>query len=262
VSASSPQMDRRPGAVRRAQRPEPVSRSVRRRNVDSADLGLVDLEPGLFGIEPNRAVLHQVVVAQLAGARSGTHSTKTRAEARGGGAKPYRQKGTGRSRQGSTRSPQWVGGGVALGPKPRSYRQRIPKKMVRLALCSALSDRAAQDRVIVVERWDWETPRTKDALAALSALGLEGKVLVVLGEDDGVAQRSFRNVPDVQTVRARELSAHDVIRSDWVVFTDESLPGRSPEAAATERGAETVDAEGEPGAEDESSEAETPEEGV
>src|SRR5215472_2655559 len=144
-------------------RPEPVSRTVERRTPDGTVLDEVTLAPQIFGIEPNTAVLHQVVTAQLAAARSGTQSTKTRAEVRGGGAKPFRQKGTGRARQGSTRSPQWTGGGVALGPKPRSYRQRTPKKMIRLALASALSDRAAEERVALVDEWGFEAPRTKDA---------------------------------------------------------------------------------------------------
>jgi len=210
---------------RRKERPEPEARSVVRRDVEGDELGTVDLEPEIFGIEPNRAVLHQVVTAQLAAARSGTQSTKTRREVRGGGAKPYRQKGTGRARQGSIRSPQWVGGGVALGPKPRGYRQRTPKKMVRLALRSALSDRAAAHRVALVDAWPWEDPRTKDAVAALDALGLEGRVLVVLGPDDVVAERSFANLADVQTIPAAELAAYDILRNDWLVFTDETLPG-------------------------------------
>ena len=134
----------------RKERPAPEARSVDRRDITGAVLGTVDLEPTVFGLVPNAAVLHQVVTAQLAAARAGTQSTKTRAEVRGGGAKPFRQKGTGRARQGSTRAPNWSGGGIALGPKPRSYRQRTPKKMVRLALRSALSDRAASDQVV---RW-------------------------------------------------------------------------------------------------------------
>lgn len=206
-------------------RPEPVARTVTRRDVDGAALGTVDLEPTIFGIEPHLAVLHQVVTAQLAAARSGTQSTRTRAEVRGGGAKPFRQKGTGRARQGSTRAPHWPGGGIALGPKPRSYRQHTPKKMVRLALRSALSDRAGDGRVALVDRWGWEAPKTKAAVAALGALGLGGRVLVVLGADDAVAERSFGNLPEVQTVLAGELSAYDVLRNDWVVFTDETLPG-------------------------------------
>src|SRR5208282_4286750 len=134
------------------------------------------------------------VTAQLAAARAGTQSTKTRAQVRGGGAKPYRQKGTGRARQGSTRAPQFVGGGVALGPQPRSYRQRTPKKMVRLALYSALSDRAASGHVALIDRWDFEVPKTKEAWAALETLGLDGHVLVVLTAEERTAERSFANL--------------------------------------------------------------------
>lgn len=203
--------------------------TVTKRNSDGEEEGTVELDPAVFGVEPNVAVMHQVVTAQLARARAGTHSTLTRAEARGGGGKPYRQKGTGRARQGSTRSPQWVGGGKALGPKPRDYSQRTPKKMVQLALRSALSDRAAQGRVAVVPEWPFATPRTKDAVGALAALGLEGKVLVVLGQDDEVAARSFNNLPQVQLVLDGELNTYDVLRNDWVVFTDATLPGGSAE---------------------------------
>jgi len=211
-------------------RVRPEHRTAPRRDVSGGDLGSVDLDPELFGIVPNVAVLHQVVTAQLAAARQGTQSTKTRAEVRGGGAKPFRQKGGGRSRQGSTRSPSWSGGGVALGPKPRSYRQHTPKKMVRLALRSALSDRAACERVLVVDRWGWEVPRTKDAVAALDALSLDGRVLVVLGDDDVVVERSFGNLGRVQTVLSGELAAYDILRNDWLVFTDETLPGMVEEA--------------------------------
>src|SRR5205814_6965962 len=130
--------------------------------------------------QPNVPVMHQVVTAQLAAARAGTHSTLTRAEARGGGSKPHRQKGTGRARQGSIRAPHYSGGGVALGPKPRSYRQKTPKKMVQLALRSALSDRAIDGKVAVVDGWNFAAPKTKDALTALKVLGLDGKVLLVL----------------------------------------------------------------------------------
>jgi large subunit ribosomal protein L4 len=189
--------------------------------------GSVDLDAEIFGIEPNGAVLHQVVTAQLAARRAGTQSTKTRAEVRGGGAKPWKQKGTGRARQGSIRSPQWRGGGVALGPKPRSYAQRTPKKMVRLALRSALSDRAAEKKVVVVDSWSFDTPKTKDALGALSALGLEGKVLLVLSDDDQSVALSFRNLQHVQLMRAGELNAYDVLCNDWVVFTSATLPTTS-----------------------------------
>jgi len=195
-----------------------------------AGAGTVDLPGAVFGIEPNRAVLHQVVTAQLAAARAGTHSTKTRAEVSGGGAKPWRQKGTGRARQGSIRAPQWRGGGIAHGPKPRSYKQRTPKKMVRLALVSALSDRAVSERVLVVDEWGWQTPRTKDAIAALEALGLrvaderDARLLLVLDRSDDVAWRSFRNLGSrVQIILPEELNAYDVLVNDWIVFTRATL---------------------------------------
>jgi large subunit ribosomal protein L4 len=235
------------------ERAAPVSRTVTRRSVDGKDLGQVDLEPTIFGIEPNRAVLHQVVTAQLAAARSGSQSTKTRAEVRGGGAKPFSQKGTGRARQGSSRSPSMVGGGVALGPKPRSYRQHTPKKMVRLALLSALSDRAALDRVALVDAWGWDAPRTKDAVAALRKLKLSGRVLVVLADDETTARRSFANLPEAQTTSFGELSAHDVLRSEWILFSDRTLPGSvetfsaglaDPEVEATGAGAVSDEAAG------------------
>jgi large subunit ribosomal protein L4 len=213
-----------PAEIRRFLRPAPVQRSVTRRSIDGAELGEVDLDPEMFGIEPNQAVLHQVVTAQLAAARAGTQSTKTRSEVRGGGVKPFRQKGTGRARAGSSRSPVWVGGGVALGPKPRSYAQKTPKKMKALALKSALSDRAALGNVALVDQWSFESPSTKAAVAALRALALDGRVLVVLSEDDFVADRSFGNLPEVQTLLVNELNAYDILVNDWVVFTDETLP--------------------------------------
>jgi large subunit ribosomal protein L4 len=214
-----------PAEIRRFLRPAPTERTVERRSTDGNVLSRVVLDPSIFGIQPNLAVLHQVVTAQLAAARSGTQSTKTRAEVRGGGAKPFRQKGTGRARQGSTRSPQWVGGGVALGPKPRSYAQKTPKKMIQLALRSALSDRAALGRVALVDAWPFEVPSTKAAVASLRALGLSGRVLVVLGEEDGYADRSFGNLPEIQTMVAGELNAYDILVNEWVVFTDATLPG-------------------------------------
>ncbi len=218
--------------ARKRERPAPERRTVERRRTDGTVVGEVVLDPQIFGLEPNTAVLHQVVTAQLAAARSGTQSTRTRAEVAGGGAKPFRQKGTGRARQGSIRSPQWSGGGVALGPKPRTYRQRTPKKMIRLALYCALSDRAGEERVALVEEWDFEVPKTKDAVAALDSLGISGRVLVVLGPDDGIPDRSFANLPDVHCVQFSELNAYDVVRSDWVVFTDETLPGDTEAVAA------------------------------
>ncbi|HET7721541.1 MAG TPA: 50S ribosomal protein L4 [Acidimicrobiales bacterium] len=188
--------------------------------------GTVELDDAIFGVQPNVPVMHQVVTAQLAARRSGTHSTKTRAEVAGGGKKPWRQKGTGRARQGSTRAPHWTGGGVAMGPKPRNYAQRTPKKMIQLALRSALSDRAAEGKVLVVDAWDFTDPKTKLGRAALSSLGLEGtKVLIVLDREDERAIRVFRNLPEVQLILSGELNAYDVLCNDWVVFTRDTLPG-------------------------------------
>jgi large subunit ribosomal protein L4 len=206
-----------------------VSVTVRSRSGDQR--GALDLDPALFDIEPNLAVMHQVVTAQLAAARRGTHSTKSRAEVAGGGHKPWRQKGTGRARHGSIRAPQWSGGGIAMGPKPRSYRQRTPKKMVQLALRSALSDRARAGRVAVVDGWDLAAPRTRDAKTALAELGIEGSVLVVLERNDEVAYRSFRNLADVQLILVDELNTYDVLCNDWLVFTRSTLPGRAAEPA-------------------------------
>ena len=205
--------------------------------------GTADLEESWFGIEPNVPVMHQVVTAQLAARRAGTHNTLTRAQVRGGGAKPWRQKGTGRARQGSIRAPHWRGGGVAHGPKTRNYAQRTPKKMIRLALRSALSDRAAEDKVLVIDDWGFDAPSTKAALSALAALELEGKVLVVLGDDDVAALKSFRNLPGIQTIRARELNAYDVLVNDWIVFTEATLPGGEPAPAAAPE-ADTTEEEG------------------
>ncbi len=204
------------------------------RNPSGERTGSVALDPEIFSVTPNVAVMHQVVTAQLAARRAGDHSTLTRAEVRGGGRKPWRQKGSGRARQGSNRAPHWRGGGVAFGPKPRSYRQRTPKKMIQLALRSALSDRAAESKVVVVDSWQFDEPKTKEAKAALTALGLDGKVLVVLGPDDDTAARSFRNLTNVHVLPASELNAYDVLCSDWVVFTSATLPGKSDAAAATD----------------------------
>jgi large subunit ribosomal protein L4 len=187
-------------------------------------LGTVALEPSIFGLEPNVPVLHQVITAQLAAKRAGTQSTKTRKEVRGGGKKPFGQKGTGGARQGTIRAPHYPGGGIALGPKPRKYVQRTPKKMVRLALYSALSDRAQLEQILLIDKYSWETPKTKDAISMLNALGASGKVLVVLSREDAVAAASFRNLANVLTIDAGELNAYDVLNADWVVFTDETLP--------------------------------------
>jgi len=195
-----------------------------------ASTGSVELPDDLFGIEPNQAVLHQVITAQLAHKRAGSHSTKTRAEVAGGGAKPWRQKGTGRARHGSIRSPQWRGGGIAHGPKPRDYSQRTPKKMVRLALRSALSDRAADSKIKVVDSWGIDEPKTKRGIEALEGLGLRKpgerppRVLVVLDRSEHAVWKSLRNLGDrVQIVLPEELNAYDVLVNDWLVFSKATL---------------------------------------
>lgn len=186
-------------------------------------VGEVALDPAVFGIEPNVAVMHQVVTAQLAAARSGTADTKTRGEVRGGGKKPWRQKGLGRARQGSIRSPQFRGGGTVFGPHPRSYRQRTPKKMRRLALHSALSARAAEGQVKVVESFDWAEPKTKQAVGLLKAMEVSGKALVVLGKGDEVAVRSLGNLPQVVLTGPGRLATYDVLWADTLIFTRETV---------------------------------------
>ena len=197
--------------------------SVPVRDTSGAERGTVELTADIFGIDPNVAVMHQVVTAQLAARRSGTHKTKTRSEVRGGGGKPWRQKGTGRARHGSIRSPLWRGGGIAHGPQPRDYAQSTPKKMKRLALRSALSDRAAEGKIIVVDDWGFDAPSTKSAVAKLEALGAGGRVLAVLERDDVAALKSFRNLPSVHTLPADQLNTYDVLVSDVIVFTTAAL---------------------------------------
>ena len=190
---------------------------------DGSVKGDIGLDADIFGIEPNLAVLHQVVTAQLAARRRGTASTKTRAEVRGGGRKPWRQKGLGRARQGSIRAPHWVGGGVAHGPKPRDYTQRTPKKMKKLALRSALSARASEAAVLVVEDLDWATPKTKQAVGLLGAMGASGKTLLVISSIDSTAGRSFRNLPEVRLTEPGQITPYDVLWSDQVVFTSHTV---------------------------------------
>jgi large subunit ribosomal protein L4 len=184
-----------------------------------------DLPAEIFDAKVNVPLIHQVVVAQEAAARQGTHSTKRRGEVRGGGKKPYRQKGTGRARQGSTRAPQFAGGGVVHGPQPRSYAQRTPKKMKAAALRGALSDRARHGRVHVVDSLvTGDVPRTKDAVAALLALtGVAAHVLVVVNVADQLTWRSLRNAPGVHLLDSGQLNTYDVLVSDHVVFTQAAL---------------------------------------
>lgn len=200
--------------------------SVAIMNIAGKSAGSANLADAIFGIEPNVGVMHQVVNAQLAARRAGTHKTKTRSEVRGGGAKPWKQKGTGRARQGTTRAPQWIGGGVAHGPQPRDYSERTNKKMKRLALHSALSDRASDNKIVVVDSWSFDAPSTKGAAAALAALGVEGKSLVVLDRGDEMAWKSFRNLTGVHLLPSDQLNTFDVLVADYVVFTSATLPGQ------------------------------------
>jgi large subunit ribosomal protein L4 len=199
------------------------------RRVDVLDVkgeksGTVELPAELFDVPANIPLIHQVVTAQLAAARQGTHATKSRGEVRGGGRKPYRQKGTGRARQGSIRAPQYVGGGIVGGPQPRNYAQRTPKKMITAALRGALSDRARDGRVHVVsELVSGDAPSTKAALAALAAATTSDKVLVVIHRDDDLAWLSLRNAVKVHVITVDQLNAYDVLVNDEVVFTSAAL---------------------------------------
>jgi large subunit ribosomal protein L4 len=191
-------------------------------------VGQRELDPSVFDVQVNVPVMHQVVVAGLAAARRGTHSTRTRAEVTGGGRKPWRQKGTGRARHGSIRSPLWVGGGLAHGPKPRSYAMRVNKKMKRLALRSALTDRAREGRIRVVEGLSFEQPSTKTARTVLESLNVSGLVLLVLPAPDQAVERSFRNMSHVKIDYPGNLSTYDVLYADWVLFTADALEGMRP----------------------------------
>ena len=203
--------------------------------------GDVELNPDIFGIEPNMEVMHQVVTAQLAAARAGTHSTKTRAEVRGGGRKPWRQKGLGRARHGSIRSPQWAGGGVAHGPKPRDYSQRTPRKMKRLALRSALSSRASDGQIKVVETFDaWDAPRTKNAVALLDAMGISGKVLLLAEDHERVAIKSFRNIDGVIASNLGQANTYDVLWAETVIMSQGTLELGQSVPRGTEEHAEEV----------------------
>jgi large subunit ribosomal protein L4 len=193
-------------------------------DVKGAKSGTAELPAELFDVSANIPLIHQVVTAQLATARQGTHATKSRGEVRGGGSKPWRQKGTGRARQGSRRAPQFVGGGVVHGPQPRSYAQRTPKKMITAALRGALSDRARDGRVHVVsELVSGDVPSTKSALAALDVVTTSDKVLVVIHRDEDLAWLSLRNVMTVHAIAVDQLNAYDVLVNDEVVFTSAAL---------------------------------------
>ncbi|MFL5736250.1 MAG: 50S ribosomal protein L4 [Actinomycetota bacterium] len=199
-------------------------------------IGDQELPAELFEAPVNVPLMHQVVIAGLASLRAGTHSTKTRAEVSGGGKKPWRQKGTGRARHGSTRSPIWSGGGVAHGPKPRDHSVRVNKKMKKGALRSALSDAVSSGKLAVIDQLGFDEPRTKDAAAILEALELRGKVLVVLAEPETTVEKSFRNLRQVRLTYARSLSVYDVLAADRVLFAKPAIEvlTAGPQAAAPE----------------------------
>ncbi|MFI7588104.1 50S ribosomal protein L4 [Spongisporangium articulatum] len=209
----------------------------------SAKAKTVQLPAEVFDVQTNVPLIHQVVVAQLAAARQGTHDTKTRGEVRGGGKKPYRQKGTGRARQGSTRAPQFAGGGVVHGPTPRDYSQRTPKKMKAAALRGALSDRARHGRIHVLTSFvAGETPSAKAALSVITGLSERKNLLIVVERDDVVSQLSLRNLPQVHLLVPDQLNTYDVLCSDDVVFTESALETFLAGPIATKAKAQEVSA--------------------
>jgi large subunit ribosomal protein L4 len=226
------------------------SRTVDVTDSTGAKAGTVELPAELFDVTANIPLIHQVVVAQLAAARQGTHATKTRGEVRGGGKKPYRQKGTGRARQGSIRAPQYVGGGTVFGPQPRDYAQRTPKKMIAAALRGALSDRARDGRVHVLsEVVSGDVPSTKTAVAAVASVAGSDKVLVVIHRDEDVAWLSLRNVVTVHAISVDQLNAYDVLANEDIVFTSAAFdafvagPVRGKSAKAVARESELIEEE-------------------
>ncbi|USB32754.1 50S ribosomal protein L4 [Paenibacillus sp. YPG26] len=192
-------------------------------NVSGSQVGEVELNDAVFGIEPNVHVLHDAVVMQRASLRQGTHKVKGRSEVRGGGRKPWKQKGTGRARQGSIRSPQWVGGGVVFGPTPRSYAFKLPKKVRRLAIKSALSSKVVDNDIIVLDQLSFETPKTKEFAAILNNLKVERKALIVASSYDDKVALSARNIPGVKFVAADGINVLDVLTYDKLIITKEAV---------------------------------------
>ena len=188
-----------------------------------AEVGTVELNDAIFGIEPNEAVVHEVVKNHLANCRQGTQSALTRAEVSGGGKKPWRQKGTGHARQGSTRAPQWTHGGIAFAPKPRSYRYTVNKKVRRLALKSVLSAKAAEDKIIVVDSISMDAIKTKAFKGFLDAVKCDGKAVVITPEVNQAIIRSARNIPGVSTTTARMLSVYDIVNAKYLVIDQNAL---------------------------------------
>lgn len=197
--------------------------SIEVKNASGKKVKSADLSASVFGLEPNVHAMHEVVRAQRASWRSGTHNTLTRGQVRGGGKKPWRQKGTGRARQGSTRSPQWAGGGTVFGPHPRSYAFKVPNKVVKLAMRSALSAKLADGELIVIEEFGFEKPSTKQAAAVLAALGCEGRTTVVIADDDVNAYLSLRNLARVNVIPVSESNTYELIDNKALVFTAAAL---------------------------------------
>lgn len=192
-------------------------------NMAGEVVGHTELREDIFGVPINQAVMHQALVRQLANARLGTHKTKTRAEVRGGGRKPWRQKGTGRARQGSIRAPQWRKGGTVFGPRPRSYRQRMPRKMRRLALRSALSVKAAEQQIVVVDTLEMLAPKTKEMVTMLNDLAISSSALILLPEKDETVEHSANNLPDVKALRAQYLNIRDILGYDCLLMPLEAV---------------------------------------
>ena len=201
------------------------------KNTEGAAAGTVELADSVFGIEPNIPVMHQVVRMQRASWRSGTSNTRTRGQVSGGGKKPWRQKGTGRARQGSIRSPHWRGGGVVFGPHPRSYDFKVNKKEIKLALRSALSAKLADGQLVIVDKFDFEKPSTKAGVAALKALEVEGRSTIVIEQDNGNALLSLRNIPTVDIVLAGEENTYELLDNKRLVF-EQAAVERLQEALA------------------------------
>ena len=197
--------------------------SIEVKNTSGKKASETELSASVFGIEPNMHAMHEVVRAQRAARRAGTHSTLTRGQVRGGGKKPWRQKGTGRARQGTIRAPPWAGGGTVFGPHPRSYAFKVPNKVVKLAMRSALSAKVADDELVVVEAFSFEKPSTKEAAAILKNLDLNGRITLVIADDDINTYLSFRNIPTVRVIATSEANTYDFIDNKALVFTSAAL---------------------------------------
>jgi large subunit ribosomal protein L4 len=197
--------------------------SIEIKDAKGKKVGTAELADGVFGIEPNTFVVHQVVRSQMAARRSGTHDSKTRGMVSGGGKKPWRQKGTGRARQGTTRAPQWKGGGAVFGPHPRSYAFKVPNKVVKLAMRSALSAKLADEVLFVVDGFSFDKPTTRTAAETLKTLGITGRVTIVVENDDINAMLSFRNLPRVRVITASEANTYDLVDNTAVLFTKPAL---------------------------------------